>query len=718
MATLGDAFIEIHADASGFERELTAELEAALIKAEATMRQHGRDAGNAFSDGVELAVKDRADDIGETLAEGLEEGAAEGARRASAGIRQGLGDLGDGKFEGINIPIHADDETLTEDLDHARRNIFDWLADVGRTISTGTNGLFGALSGNLGQTGTMIPIFAGGIAILAGGIIGLSQVLNPLIALLSAIPGLLGIIGVISLTLNATFGLLGEQAKKVFDAKTIQEFQDAIKDLSPETLAFITLLGRIKEIWKDISQAAQDAFLGALGDSLDRAISQISGPLKQGIVTVATALGGFFKTFANWLGSDEMKDFVNEVFPSVAQIIKTFGPPLLRFFSALVKLADATLPFVEQLFFWLGIMLEAFSQFIEDSIADGSFQGFLDNAMGTLEIIAGIIGTVIQLVKDLLTWLNDSGKGDDFLSALAWTLQQIADYLASEDGKRALEDLVEVATGTILILGFLFIETLKVIKVLSDVRDWIGNALVAIGEFFSMVWEWITTLAGGIYNFGETVGGFLVGFAIDVLTWITNIGTAIGQWLTDIQYRIARRLYEIWRNVSAGAQQAFDGMVAFARSIPGRIAAVFTGTGTLIYNAGRNLINGFLNGIKAALPDLTGLLSYVTNMLPSWKGPESKDLKILKPAGMAVMQGFRDGIAAGAAGLLGDLSALTGMISVSANPNTFNFGRGAIQQNFTGQPTPQAATSMGNATGTAIASTVNQQTMRGQMRAA
>jgi len=220
VATLGDAFIEIHADAGPFERELVAELEAALIKAEAVMRQHGRDAGNAYSDGVELAVRDRADDIGDELAEGLAKGGEEGGRRAAAAVRQGLGDLGDGNFEGINIPFTTNSDGLDEGLRRNRSSILSWVTDIGSDISSGLGSAFSSI-GKLGSNEFTVPFIIAGITALIGAVIGLSQVLNPVIALLTLIPGILTVIGVVSLSLNAIFGTLGEKAKAGANLVTI-----------------------------------------------------------------------------------------------------------------------------------------------------------------------------------------------------------------------------------------------------------------------------------------------------------------------------------------------------------------------------------------------------------------------------------------------------------------------------------------------------------------
>lgn len=78
--------------------------------------------------------------------------------------------------------------------------------------------------------------------------------------------------------------------------------------------------------------------------------------------------------------------------------------------------------------------------------------------------------------------------------------------------------------------------------------------------------------------------------------------------------------------------------------VPGRILRALGNLGNLLWNAGSDLIGGLIRGIKAMIPNLTGVLGWITDKLPDWKGPEQKDKDVLYNSGRYVMQGFERGV--------------------------------------------------------------------------
>jgi phage-related protein len=84
----------------------------------------------------------------------------------------------------------------------------------------------------------------------------------------------------------------------------------------------------------------------------------------------------------------------------------------------------------------------------------------------------------------------------------------------------------------------------------------------------------------------------------------------------------------------------WDKIVAVARSIPGKIRAIFSSAGGWLKDAGRRVIDGFLSALTAGFDRVRGALGHLTGMLPSWKGPRSRDRKILAGPGALVIDGF------------------------------------------------------------------------------
>jgi hypothetical protein len=719
VATLGDAFIEVHADTSPFERELVAELEAALIRAEAVMRQRGRDSGNALADGVELAVKDRADDIGDTLAEGVVHGAEDGARRAGAAIRQGLSDIGDGD---IDLHVRVPDEDLNRERNRLRNWIADTFGNIGDSLGDAFSGLGSTVARFLnidpdsplgkifGQPAVLVSLLGS----VAGVIIGLSQVLVPVGALILALPGLLSTVGVIVLGLMLSFEGLGRAISGVFSAKNAKEFADALKGVNGPARDFVASFKEAGDLWRDLVRIAQNEFFYKMDRNMRELVDFLGPSLRNGVKQLAASLGNLVEKLFFFLESPKMKEFIDALFPAVAQLLDKLGGPLVTLLDGLFSLIIASLPFISQVVTLVGKVFENFNTAITGLIVSGQLEKFFLNAENTLMVLGDLALSVFGFVVQLLTTLENTGMADAFLLVVKNVLDSLTQFLASDAGKKSIETMIALAAGLVIGIGAVILTFLELFALLQD----IGWFVSSMWDHFLIAMNAVGTAIQWVEGLLLTAGQAVFDFFFGIGEWIGHLVLTIDSYIGDLRWKIAKKLAEIWRNLQTGFVETVVAVINFAKGIPGRIASAFGNAGSILVNAGRNIINGLIDGIKAAIPGLSSILGYITDLIPNIKGPESKDRKLLKPAGMAVMEGFGEGIAAGAKQVIGDLSALTGMISMTANPNTFNFGRGAIQQNFNGTPTAAVATTMGNATGGAIANAVNQQTMRAQMRAA
>lgn len=79
------------------------------------------------------------------------------------------------------------------------------------------------------------------------------------------------------------------------------------------------------------------------------------------------------------------------------------------------------------------------------------------------------------------------------------------------------------------------------------------------------------------------------------------------------------------------------------RRLPGQIIGFFRGAGRWLWNAGRDIIQGLLNGIASMFRKLQGMLNSVTRVIPDWKGPPEKDAKLLTKSGELIMSGLIKG---------------------------------------------------------------------------
>ncbi|MFJ8798539.1 phage tail tape measure protein [Streptomyces sp. NPDC102487] len=139
-----------------------------------------------------------------------------------------------------------------------------------------------------------------------------------------------------------------------------------------------------------------------------------------------------------------------------------------------------------------------------------------------------------------------------------------------------------------------------------------------------------------------------------LLHWITGWPGMIGRALLKLPGILGGSASKSWQRFKVSMVKAAIGIVDYVRGIPGRAKAALGQLGTLLYNAGRSLIMGFINGIKSmaggAYDAAHGLVSKIGNLFPhspAKEGPFSGRGWTLH-SGRALMDGLAQGIKVGA----------------------------------------------------------------------
>jgi hypothetical protein len=89
-------------------------------------------------------------------------------------------------------------------------------------------------------------------------------------------------------------------------------------------------------------------------------------------------------------------------------------------------------------------------------------------------------------------------------------------------------------------------------------------------------------------------------------------------------------------------------VVAFFTGLGPKIVAACSGFSSILISAGKALMDGLLNGIKAGAQAVFDFVSGIAGKIADLKGPLPYDKKVLIPNGMALMEGLEKGIETGA----------------------------------------------------------------------
>ena len=135
--------------------------------------------------------------------------------------------------------------------------------------------------------------------------------------------------------------------------------------------------------------------------------------------------------------------------------------------------------------------------------------------------------------------------------------------------------------------------------------------------------------------------------------WDAVKGAISGAW-DAITSRIANAVDRIKTNIGR--------IVGFVQAVPGKILHAIGNLGRLLWDAGRAVIQGLIDGIKDKFGDLIDVLGTASDLIQRNKGPIEKDRLLLKPAGIAIMEGLIKGIESGKPALTKVLDKLTNFI--------------------------------------------------------
>lgn len=99
-----------------------------------------------------------------------------------------------------------------------------------------------------------------------------------------------------------------------------------------------------------------------------------------------------------------------------------------------------------------------------------------------------------------------------------------------------------------------------------------------------------------------------------------------------------------WGTIKSTFTNSISNVVGYMRAMPGKLVSALGDLGGTLKNAGKDLIQGFIDGIGEMFGKVKGKLGDLTGKLTSWKGPESFDKIVLKQSGRWVIEGFIVGL--------------------------------------------------------------------------
>ncbi|WP_211358098.1 phage tail protein [Amycolatopsis cihanbeyliensis] len=404
-------------------------------------------------------------------------------------------------------------------------------------------------------------------------------------------------------------------------------FERAMQGLAQVTAAFLDMFTRLME--------AGIRVMGDLGGPLSTLITGFTDAL----VSLMPVLGSLSGLLATVLGEalSALAPAFEALAPSIGLLASQLGELLV---GAIQALTPVLVPLAQIIGDVLTMALRAIQPILPPLI---EFLKQLGQAVGTALVEAFTALTpFLELVAQFLT---------DVLTALTPLLPPLA-TLATTILQGLLDILTPLIPPLMQLAELIFPILVKVIEALVPVVESIVEAL---NEFLPIVFDIVGAIAEAMIPVFESILSVvekvwpdiqqIIEGAMKVIQGIIDVvmGIISGDW-SRAWDGVKKILSGAWKTIKAAVRAGIKLVIGFFTDLPGGILRTLGDLGKLLWDVGVSILEGLLEGLKAAWDKVSGWVSDVGGWIADLKGPLPYDRRLLTPAGKAIMQGLHDGL--------------------------------------------------------------------------
>lgn len=367
--------------------------------------------------------------------------------------------------------------------------------------------------------------------------------------------------------------------------------------------------------------------------------SWFAGPFKDFFVGAWNAIWGFLKTVGAWFAGP-FANFFKALWSILSSVFQGIWAVIKFVWDGIAASAMASWAIVQAVFNFFAPLIRATFGLIVDIIKTA-----WSIISAIFEVSAAIWGAIFKFIGDQLT-----AAWNLIWGAIYGTVQFIWGLI----GPYVLAAWNAISTAVVATLNWLWNNWLTLwngvktvaLAVWGFLSPYINAAIDGIRSFLSAALSWISTAWSNTWNLIKTV-------ASAVWDSITGVFRAGVQFVTDRINSIRAllgKIREFFDGMKQAAQGGVGSLIAYVAEIPGKVAGALAGLASRMYNAGVNMIQSLIDGIKnmagRVYDAVSGIVDKVRNLLPfspAKEGPLSGKGYTLY-SGQALVEGFAEGI--------------------------------------------------------------------------
>jgi phage-related protein len=434
-------------------------------------------------------------------------------------------------------------------------------------------------------------------------------------------------------TLSATLPAAGEEIGRALAGKLVdaaapvvaQGFSTGTQALRDLATGYRTAGTGAEGFGRNAAKGGAAAKTASIGSNLmagaQKALNTVmrANPIGLIVTALGALVAGLVYAYQN---SETFREIVDGVFSFVKEIaegvMSFFTETLPGMWTALQEAAQD---------FWDGLvgLIETAWEWIKTILSHHPFALLFTYWDEITEFIGQAWDWLVEKTGEVWDWLVDkvTGVAEEIVEFLTGVWDQVTG--AVETAWETVTELISTAWETV-------VDTVQgavtwVVELVEGLRD-------RIGEVFSGLWE------------------RLVGIVGDIASAISSAFEDARKWAV-----------EKFEALRTGVEEKVEAVLDFVGGLPDKIMDFFSGAKDFLLDAGKDIVNGLLDGIEAMWQKVKDKLSGLTDLIPDWKGPPGVDKKLLTPAGRMIMDGLMDGIDDRFPDLRGQLGDVSGEIT-------------------------------------------------------
>ncbi|NUK07460.1 hypothetical protein HRW18_05410 [Streptomyces lunaelactis] len=365
------------------------------------------------------------------------------------------------------------------------------------------------MAGGLGG----VALSIGKIAAMLGAAVPLAAGLAAAIANIAPAAGLAatGMFAVVLASQAMKLGMkgVGDAVSAALDPSKAEEFNEALKKLSPSARAFAMEVKTLAPEFKKLQQAVQERLFKGLDGVLKGMATHTLPVVKKGLIDAAGGLNLMAKGVGNAaIGLGKSGTLGTAISGATAGLTNLSRIPG-QIVTGLTQVAAAAAPSFANLTHWAGDAFDRISEKFSKAFESGKVQAAIEQAIVVIGDLVEVAGNVGSIIGSIFSAAQASGGG--FIGTLQQITGALADAFASPAVQAGLKAIFQTMATVATTVAPLLISALQgIAPVFTALGPPIQTVVKALGAALGPI---IKALGPVLASAAKAVGSLLTAFA-------------------------------------------------------------------------------------------------------------------------------------------------------------------------------------------------------------